>query len=100
MFSCEKKVDKVTIEEDTKVKIPIVVEFGFTLNDYLVVQDTIKNGDTFGKLLENHNIGNFKVHEVTEQVKDSFNMRDIRVGRPITLLKSKETKSWNENKNK
>jgi murein DD-endopeptidase MepM/ murein hydrolase activator NlpD len=90
LFSCEKKVDKVIIEEDTKVKIPIVVEFGFTLNDYLVVQDTIKSGDTFGKLLENHNIGNFKVHEVTEQVKDSFNMRDIRVGRPITLLKSKE----------
>jgi murein DD-endopeptidase MepM/ murein hydrolase activator NlpD len=66
------------------------VEFGFTLNDYLVVQDTIKSGDTFGKLLETHNIGNFKVHEVTEQVKDSFNMRDIRVGKPITLLKSKE----------
>lgn len=90
LFSCEKKVDKVIIEEDTKPKIPIVVEFGFTLNDYLVVQDTIKSGDTFGKLLENHNIGNFKVHEVTEQVKDSFNMRDIRVGKPITLLKSKE----------
>jgi len=90
LFSCEKKVDKVIIEEDTKPKIPIVVEFGFTLNDYLVVQDTIKSGDTFGKLLENHNIGNFKVHEVTEQVKDSFNMRDIRVGKPITLLKSKQ----------
>jgi murein DD-endopeptidase MepM/ murein hydrolase activator NlpD len=90
LFSCEKKVDKVIIEKDTKVKIPIVVEFGFTLNDYLVVQDTIKSGDTFGKLLESHNIGNFKVHEVTEQVKDSFNMRDIRVGKPITLLKSKE----------
>ncbi|WP_321539767.1 hypothetical protein [Flavobacterium piscinae] len=56
----------------------------------MVVQDTIKSGDTFGKLLENHNIGNFKVHEVTEQVKDSFKMRDIRVGKPITLLKSKE----------
>jgi len=90
LLSCEKKVDKVTIEEDVKPKVPIIVEFGFTLNDYLVVQDTIKSGDTFGKLLENHNIGNFKVHEVTEQVKDSFNMRDIRIGRPITLLKSKE----------
>jgi murein DD-endopeptidase MepM/ murein hydrolase activator NlpD len=90
LFSCEKKVDKVTIEEDRKPKIPIVVEFGFTLNDYLVVQDTIKSGDTFGKLLENHNLGNFKVHEVTEQVRDSFNMRDIRIGKPITLLKAKE----------
>lgn len=89
-FSCEKKVDQVEIEKDIQKKIPIVVEFGFTLNDFLVVQDTIKNGDTFGKILENNNIGNFKVHEVTEQIKDSFNMRDIQVGKPITLLKAKE----------
>ncbi len=90
LFSCEKKVDQVEIEKDIQKKIPIVVEFGFTLNDFLVVQDTIKTGDTFGKILENNNIGNFKVHEVTEQIKDSFNMRDIRVGKPITLLKAKE----------
>lgn len=89
LFSCEKKVDQVEIEKDIQKKIPIVVEFGFTLNDFLVVQDTIKTGDTFGKILENNNIGNFKVHEVTEQIKDSFNMRDIRVGKPITLLKAK-----------
>lgn len=89
-FSCEKKVDQVEIEKDIQKKIPIVVEFGFTLNDFQVVQDTIKTGDTFGKLLESYNIGNFKVHEVTEQIKDSFNMRDIRVGKPITLLKAKE----------
>lgn len=89
LFSCEKKVDKIIVEEDAK-KIPIVVEFGFTLNDYLVVHDTIKTGDTFGKLLANEDLGTFKVHEVTERVKDSFNMRDIRVGRPITLLKSKK----------
>ncbi len=89
-FSCEKKVDQVEIEKDIQKKIPIVVEFGFTLNDFQVVQDTIKTGDTFGKLLESYNIGNFKVHEVTEQIKDSFNMRDIQVGKPITLLKAKE----------
>lgn len=90
LFSCERKVDQVEIEKDEQKKIPIVVEFGFTLNDFQVVQDTIKTGDTFGKLLESYNIGNFKVHEVTEQIKDSFNMRDIRVGKPITLLKAKE----------
>lgn len=90
LFSCERKVDQVEIEKDEQKKIPIVVEFGFTLNDFQVVQDTIKTGDTFGKLLESYNIGNFKVHEVTEQIKDSFNMQDIRVGKPITLLKAKE----------
>lgn len=90
LFSCERKVDQVEIEKDEQKKIPIVIEFGFTLNDFQVLQDTIKSGDTFGKLLESYNIGNFKVHEVTEQIKDSFNMRDIRVGKPITLLKAKE----------
>ena len=37
-FSCEKNVDQVEIEKDIQKKIPIVVEFGFTLNDFQVVQ--------------------------------------------------------------
>jgi murein DD-endopeptidase MepM/ murein hydrolase activator NlpD len=89
LFACEEKDKKV----DAKVvvpEVPIVKEFGFILNDFLVVRDTISSGDTFGKLLEENNIGNFKIHEVTESVRDSFKLRDLRIGKPFTLLKSKE----------
>jgi murein DD-endopeptidase MepM/ murein hydrolase activator NlpD len=89
LFACEEKDKKVVPKEVIKEE-PIIVEFGFTYNDYLVVQDTVQSGDTFGKLLEENNIGTFKVHDVTEMVKDSFNLRDIRIGKPFTLLKSKK----------
>ena len=69
---------------------PVVVEFGFRFNDYDVVQDTIVSGDTFGSLLEKQNIGGNKVHEVAAKVKDSFDVRKIRIGKPYTLLRSKD----------
>lgn len=88
LLSCNEKQDsktKVVVKKE-----PIIIEFGYKYNDYLVVQDTVASGDTFSKILEENNIGNFKVHEVTEKIKDSFNLKDIRIGKPFTLLKSKK----------
>lgn len=88
LVSCQdKKVEKITEPEEPKEKT--IVEFGFTLNDFIVERDTIKSGDTFGKLLENYNLGDFKSYDITEKVKDSFNMKNIRVGHPYTVLKDK-----------
>lgn len=39
-------------EEKTLQKPKIIKEFGFTLNDYEVVRDTVQRGDTFGTLLK------------------------------------------------
>lgn len=82
--------------EKTKAVAPIkkaetvIVEFGFKFNDFDVVQDTIVSGDTFGSILEKQNIGEKKVHEIVEQAKDSFNVRNIRIGKPYTMLRSKD----------
>ncbi len=73
-----------------KKAVPIIIEFGFKFNDYDVVQDTIVSGDTFGSILEKQNIGDKKVHEIVEKVKDSFNVRNIRIGKPYTMLRSKD----------
>ena len=92
LISCNDKEEKNDKENKTEVPVkePIVVEFGFTLNDFQVVNDTVKNGDTFGTLMDKHDLGKYKVHEITEKAKDSFNFRDIRAGRPYTILKSKK----------
>lgn len=89
LFSCGKEEKKVIPVKKIEKKEPIKIEFGFKLNDFLVEYDTIEKGDTFGKILEEHNLGNFKGHDITEQIKDSFNLRDIRVGKPLLILKSK-----------
>ena len=86
-FSCTKK-DEVWSEVKTK-PISKKKEFGFTYSDFNVVQDTLKSGDTFGSIIQKQNIGDKKVFELVEQIKDSFDVRSIRNNKPYTLLRSK-----------
>lgn len=72
-------------------KVPIIKEFGFVLNDYNVVRDTVHNGDTFGTLLEENNIYYPQVGEIVAQTKKAYNIRAINVGKPFTILKSKDS---------
>mgnify|MGYP003532094217 FL=1 len=86
-FSCTKK-DEVWSEVKTK-PISKKKEFGFTYSDFNVLQDTLKSGDTFGSIIQKQNIGDKKVFELVEQIKDSFDVRSIRNNKPYTLLRSK-----------
>ncbi len=85
-----------TTKEDNKKtktakKEPIIKEYGFTFNDYKVIRDTIRSGDTFGALLEKFPLrDSLTVHQVTEKVKDSFNVRRIKVGKPYILFLDKK----------
>ena len=84
-----------TKEDNKKTKIakkePIIKEYGFTFNDYKVIRDTIRSGDTFGALLEKFPLrDSLTVHQVTEKVKDSFNVRRIKVGKPYILFLDKK----------
>ena len=89
IFACNKS-EKITKVVPAKKVEPVIIEFGFKFNDFDVVQDTIVSGDTFGSILEKQNIGDKKVHEIVEQVKDTFNVRNIRTGKPYTMLRSKD----------
>ena len=64
--------------------------FGFNLNDFNVFHDTIFSGDTFGSIIENQNLGDKQVYDIIERVKDSFNVKAIKIGKPFTLLRTKD----------
>ena len=70
---------------------PPVYEFGFNLNDYNISRDTLKQGDTFGKLLENHQIGATEIHRIAEITKELINPRNFQVGKPYAFLFDKKT---------
>lgn len=90
VLSCNKsKEEKAEPKQIVKAE-PIIKAFGFTLNHFDVVHDTIVSGDTFGSILEGQNIGDNKVHEVVAKIKDTFNVRNIRIGKPYTILRSKD----------
>ena len=88
LISCKKEIVQKPI---VQIKPPpIIIEFGFKFNDFDVIQDTIVSGDNFGKIIENQNIGENKVHEIVEKIKDTFDVRKIRIGKQFTLLRSKD----------
>lgn len=64
-------------------------DFGFNFSDYNVVQDTIRKGDTFGTIISQQNIGDRKIYEIVNSIRDTFNVRSIRPNRTFTMLRSK-----------
>ena len=80
-------------EDLTKIekKEKIVKEFGYVLNDYKVKRDTIKSGDSFGQILENNNLFYPKIYNIVQATNKIFNIRKINVGRPYTILYSKDS---------
>lgn len=82
------------IEDDTVTEVieaKIVDEFGFNLNDFEVVRDTIRSGDTFGLIMDKQGVPPAEVFSIVDKVKDTFNMAQLRTGRPYTILKSKDS---------
>ncbi|WP_264544191.1 MULTISPECIES: M23 family metallopeptidase [Flavobacterium] len=88
VVSC--KDDKVGTKVPVKKPEPIRYDFGFKLNDFKVVSDTIRKDDTFGSILEKQNLNGKQVYDVIAKVKDTFNVRIVRLGKPYTMLLSKD----------
>ena len=91
LVSC-KKTEEITAEKAVKL-VPKKSEFGFVYSDFNVVHDTVEKGVTFGTLLEEQNIGNRQVYDIIAKVKDSFDVRTIRMKKPFTMLRSKNKKN-------
>ena len=91
VFSCTQKQENTTdLQEQKKTKKS---EFGFLYSEFNVVHDTIKSGDTFGSIIEKQNIGDKKVYDIIERVKDTFDVRTMRYNKPYVLLRSKHKKN-------
>ena len=87
IISCDKTNEEEIIVPKAKPKL---VEFGFNIHDFNIVNDTIKSGDTFGSLLEKQNLDGRQVYDIVAKVKDTFDVRSIRIGKPFTILRSKD----------
>lgn len=97
-ISCNDGVENKDISEvKPKVKkVPIEKEYGFTLNDYEVVRDTIRSGDNFGGILGTHGVSVSKVYDITNGIEDNFDPRKLVVGKPYVILKAKDSISTPE----
>jgi murein DD-endopeptidase MepM/ murein hydrolase activator NlpD len=90
IVSCgnDKKVEPEIIQPK---KEKIIKEFGFILNNYEVKKDTIDGGDSFGLILEKNELYYPKIFNIVNEVKKVFDIRRVNVGRPYTILYSKDS---------
>ena len=90
--SCEDAPKEVAKNEVKKEEqLPIIKQYGFVLNDYHVVRDTIRPGDSFGEIMDRFGVGPGKVYEITNTVSETFDPRRLIVGKPYAILKSKDS---------
>ena len=87
--------EKTTLNTDTpaveKQVTKPAMAYGFNLDEFEVIADTIRSGDSFGELMLENKVDYPKIYELTQQYKDTFDVRRIRVGKPYMILKSKDT---------
>ncbi|MCR9181944.1 MAG: peptidoglycan DD-metalloendopeptidase family protein [Flavobacteriaceae bacterium] len=90
IISC--KNDPTDDPEIVEKEVPkMIEEFGFKLNDFEVIRDTIQSGETFGFLMDKQGVSAAKVFSIVNKVKDIIDVARLRAGRPYTVLKSKDT---------
>jgi len=86
------KEEKSTSEEIAVIAEPeIIYEYGYNLNDFKVIHDTIQKGETFGVILDKYHVQYPKVLEIVNKVRDTFNVRRIKSGIPYTILAKKDS---------
>ncbi|MFD2566763.1 peptidoglycan DD-metalloendopeptidase family protein [Pseudotenacibaculum haliotis] len=93
LFSCGKDQKKDLPKTETlKASIPeIIYEFGYKLNDYKVIKDTIRKGESFGIILDRHHVFYPKINKIATTIKDTFDVRRVRVGKPYMILAKKDS---------
>lgn len=95
LFSCTDDADKKTEssrKKSLKKERAVVFEYGFNLDEFEVIRDTVRNGDFFGGIMDRNGVGPAKVYQITQKVPDSIlDFKRINIGRPYVLLASKDS---------
>lgn len=86
----DKKVAENVLRKPPEEK-PIVKQYGFELDNFNVVMDTVKRGDSFGELMLKNHVDYPKIVSISENYKDTFDVRKIKVGKPYLILKAKDS---------
>lgn len=91
LWSCKDDPKATTQMQASIPKPKDIFEFGYKLNDYKVINDTIKNGESFGIILDRHHVFYPKINKIARTIKDTFDVRRVRAGKPYMILAKKDS---------
>ena len=91
LFSCKEEEKTIIPKIAEVVKPKPIFKYGFNLDDFNIVNDTIKNGESFGVIMDRHHVSYPKINQIATTIKDTFDVRHVRAGKPYTILTSKDS---------
>ena len=76
LLSCQndKKVKSISVNP-LPIVPEVVYEFGYNINNYNVIKDTIRRNETLGIILDRHHVDYPTIHSIVQSVKDSFDLK-------------------------
>lgn len=86
--SCKNKISE---KVPAPIKEKIIKQFGYTLNDFHVLKDTVVSGDSFGSILEKNTLYYPQIYNIVQKAKQVFDVRKINIGKSYTILFSKDS---------
>lgn len=63
-------------------------ELGIPLDGYDTYEERVERGDFFSTILNGYGVSNQRIYKISESIKDTFDIRDIRVGNEYTAYVS------------
>ncbi len=91
IISCNNNPKPSEKEEIILKKPDSIIEFGYNLNDYKVIKDTIDKGESFGVILDRNHVEYPTINKIATDIKSIFDVRRLRAGKPYTILAKKDS---------
>ncbi|TMM30659.1 M23 family peptidase [Polaribacter aestuariivivens] len=89
--SCKNEDKKPVLTTKEPAIVEPVYKYGFKIDDYKVIQDTIKSGESFGEIMDRHHVDYPKINKIAGEIKEVFDVRRVRAGKPYMILASKDS---------
>ncbi len=87
--SCGEGADTTTevVEKDSIIIAPQIIEYGFVLDSFQVIRDTVQDNWTMSHMFAPHGISQWEINQAAEMAADSLiGLRYVKEGVPFIIL--------------
>lgn len=94
LVGCKEDKEVEVVEQEDQVELAElmpIMKYGYDLNEYHVIADTVESGDTFGDLIDSHLIEGQSTFKAAQVLDEIYSVRRIQAGKPYAILKSKDS---------
>ncbi len=87
LISCNGSSNDESTDKDTIIVPPPVIEYGFNLDSFHVIRDTVQNGWTLSHVLSPYGVSQWDINQAAEMAADSsVRLKYIKEGTPFMIL--------------